>query len=314
MSQPSLSANKKAGRVSSMFKQMGRCYQLYLMILPAIVSVFIFHYIPIYGIQIAFKNFKTSLGIVGSPWVGFGHFKRFFEYREFWAIMRNTLGISLYSLALFPVEPIFALMINEIVNTRLKKTVQMLTYAPHFVSMVVVCSMTILFLDRSNGVINNVIEALGGTRRSFISEPESFATIYVLSGIWKSLGWGTIIYLSTLAGVSPELYEAARIDGASRFQIVWNINIPSLLPTVITLFILRTGQLMNVGFEKIFLLQNTLNLPSSRVISTYVYNVGLEGGQYSYASAIGLFNNIINIIFIVIVNAVSKRVTQTSLW
>lgn len=314
MTDLSLDTNKKPGRARRWISQAARCYQLYLMILPAVVSVFIFHYIPIYGVQIAFKNFRTSLGIAGSPWVGFDHFIRFFQYREFWAIMRNTIGISLYSLALFPIEPIFALMINEVVNTKLKKAVQMLTYAPHFVSMVVVCSMTILFLDRSNGVINNVIEALGGVRRSFISEPNAFATIYVISGVWKSLGWGTIIFLSALAAISPELYEAARIDGASRFQIVKNINVPSLLPTVVTLFILRTGQLMNVGFEKIFLLQNTLNLPSSRVISTYVYNVGLEGGQYSYASAIGLFNNVINIIFVVIVNAISKRVTQTSLW
>ncbi|MGI5898299.1 MAG: ABC transporter permease [Christensenellales bacterium] len=299
---------------SKLHLEIQRSWQLYLLILPSIVTVFIFHYIPIYGVQIAFKNFRTSLGIIGSEWVGLKHFIRFLSYRDFWQIMGNTVAISLYSLATFPCSVIFALMINEIDNKAYKRTVQMLSYAPHFVSTVVVCSMVLLFLDRSNGIINTLLEMLGFARRDFMTQPDSFYSIYVWSGVWKSLGWGTIIYLAALSSVSPELIEAAKIDGASRMQIVMRVNLPSILPTIITVFILNTGSILSVGFEKIFLLQNALNLERSRVISTYVYEIGIQGGQFSYSSAIGLFNNAINIICITLVNVLSKRLTQVSLW
>ncbi|MCL2833747.1 MAG: ABC transporter permease subunit [Treponema sp.] len=273
-----------------------------------------FHYIPFYGIQIAFKNFRASLGIWGSPWTGMENFVRFLTYPDFWAIVRNTLVISLYSLALFPIEPIFALMINEIDNRFLKKTVQMITYAPHFVSTVVVASLVLLILDTSNGVVNNIVAALGGNRIPFMTTPRYFASVYVFSGLWSSLGWGTIIYLAALSSISPELVEAAKIDGASRLQILRHINLPGIIPVATILFILRTGNILSVGRDKILLMQNALNLPASRVISTYVYNVGLGSGQFSYSTAIGLFDNIVNIICIIIVNQIAKRVSETSLW
>ena len=310
----SIATPRSASKRRMRRKQIKADWQLYVLILPAVISVLIFHYIPIYGIQIAFKDFRSSMGIWGSPWVGLEHFKRFVTYKDFWTIVTNTVTISLYSIAMFPISPIFALMLNELDNLRFKKTVQMITYAPHFVSTVVVCAMVLLFLDRSNGLINNIIAALGGERVSFISVPEYFSTIYVLSGEWKDLGWGTIIYMAALSSISPELIEAAKIDGASRFQIVRYINVPSILPTIITLLILRTGTVLSVGFEKIYLLQNSLNLPKSRVISTYVYEIGLRGGQFSYSTAIGLFNSVIEILFIMFVNKLAKTFSETSLW
>ncbi len=304
----------KQKRHASRRRDLRRCWQLYLMILPAITTVFIFHYIPIYGVQIAFKDFRTSLGIWGSEWVGLKHFIRFLEYPDFWRIFWNTLRISLYGFATFPCSLVFALLLNELDNQKFKKTVQMITYAPHFISTVVVCSMLMLFFDRSNGIVNNVIAALGGERHSFMTDPNCFDHLYVWSGVWQGLGWGTIIYLAALSSISPELIEAARIDGATRFKIIWHINIPSILPTVITLLILRVGSLVGVGFEKIFLMQNDLNMSVSRVISTYTYEIGLKGGQFSYSSAIGLFNNIINVVLILIVNKISKVVTDVALW
>lgn len=295
-------------------KRVVECRQLYLLMLPSVIAVFIFHYIPIYGIQIAFKNFRTSLGIWGSEWVGLDHFIRFITYPAFWEILRNTAVISLYSMATFPCSVIFALMLNELTNRYFKKSVQMLTYAPYFVSTVVVVSMVILFLDRSNGLLNNIISFFGGKRISFMAVPEYIASIYVWSGVWQGLGWGTIIYLAALSTVSTDMIESARIDGASRLQVILHINIPSILPTIITILILSTGWALSVGFEKIYLMQNALNLSHSRVISTYVYEVGLLSNRYSYSAAIGLFNNIVNIMFILLVNFISKRITQIGLW
>lgn len=304
---------KKKSR-QEMFKQMKRCKALYLMILPPIITVFIFHYIPIYGLQIAFKDYRTSLGILGSEWVGLKHFINFVQYPYFKKILWNTLRINLYSLATFPLPIAFALMINEVANSKIKKSVQMITYAPHFVSTVVVCSMTILFLNR-NGLVNNLLHTLLGMERmDYMANPKLFAPIYVITGLWQELGWSSIIYLATLSGVSSELVEAAKIDGASRFRIIRHINIPHILPTATTLFILKIGTMVSVGFEKVFLLQNPLNLEASSIISTYVYEMGLAGRQYSYSAAIGLFNNIINIILIVAANKISKKVTNMGLW
>lgn len=295
-------------------RRIRRKWQLYLLILPAIVSIFIFHYIPIYGVQIAFKNFRSSKGILGSEWVGFKHFARFLAYPDFWKILWNTVRISLYALATFPCPVILALMMNELNSERYKKFMQMVTFAPHFISTVVVCSMVLLFFDRSQGLVNNVIAALGGERYDFVSSTRYFSSLYVWSGVWQNLGWNAIIYIAALSSVSPELIEAARVDGATRLQIVRYVNFPAILPTVITMLILSAGSLLNVGFEKIYLLQNPLNMEASRVISTYVYEIGLQGGQFSYSTAIGLFNNVVNIVVIILVNGISKRVTRVALW
>lgn len=283
------------------------------MILPSLITVFIFHYIPIYGVQIAFKDYRSSLGILGSKWVGLKYFIEFINYPYFEKVMVNTIRISLVCLCTFPIPIIFSIMLNELRSSKVKKVSQMITYAPHFVSTVVVCSMLMLFLDK-DGLINNIIAFFGGERVSYLSVPSAFAPIYAISDLWQGLGWGTIIYLATLAGISVELVEAAKIDGAGRLQTIWHVHLPYLKPTIITLFILKMGSLISVGFEKVFLLQNPLNLDASSVISTYVYEVGIINHQYSYSSAIGLFNNIINIILLVIANTVSKKVAETSLW
>lgn len=287
-------------------------WQLYILGLPAIIYVFFMNYIPMAGVQIAFKNFKTSKGIWGSPWIGFDNFVRFVTYPNFWKIVRNTLSITLYSLATFPIAIIVALQINELRSQGYKKAVQMISYAPHFISTVVICAMVRLFFDRGNGIVNHLIEALGGERISFLSEPRYFASIYVWSGVWQSVGWSTIIYLSALAGIPTDLYEAADIDGANRLQVIWNINIPSIMPTILTLFILSCGSLMSLGFEKVYLLQTPLNLDASQVISTYVYEIGLLKGKYNYSTAISLFNNVINILIMLLVNVLSRKVTNVS--
>lgn len=309
-----MAATQRRARMARLRRRLCNDWQLYLLVLPAVVYVFLFHYVPMYGVQIALKDYSTRKGIWDSPWVGLKHLIRFLNYPNSWKIIRNTLTITLYSLATFPIPIVLALMIHELDNRPFQKTVQMVSYAPHFVSTVVVCSMLTLFLDRSNGILNHLIAALGGSRNDWLSVPSLFSGIYVWSGVWQSAGWNTIIFLAALSGVSPELHEAARIDGASRFKIVLHVNLPAIAPTAITMLILRFGQVMSLGFEKIFLLQNSLNLDASQVISTYVYDLGVRNGQFSYSSAIGLFNTVINIVLLLAVNAVSRRVADVSLW
>ena len=289
-------------------------WQLYLLILPLLVYLFLFNYMPIYGVQVAFKDFRTNLGIWGSKWVGLKHFIRFVEYRGFSQLLINTLTISLYSILTFPCPVIFALMLNELRSDKFKKTVQMVSYAPHFISTVVICAMIKLFCSRSAGILNNLIEALGGVRSDLLSNPKLFAHIYVWSGVWQELGWGAIIYLAALSGVSSEIVEASLIDGANRLQVVWYINLPTILPTVVIMLIMRCGSVLSVGFEKVFLLQNSLNLEASQIISTYVYEIGLQGGQFSYSAAIGLFNNVVNIVILLLVNKVCKSVSEIGIW
>lgn len=301
-------------RFSNWRRRLRDHWQLYLLLLPAFAYILIFCYGPMYGVQIAFKNYRTSLGIWSSPWVGLEHLYRFINYPDFWKIIRNTLVISLYSLATFPCSIVLALLINEIERAAFKRTVQMITYAPHFISTVVVCSMILLFLNRSTGMVNNLIVFLGLERVSFMTIPKWFPTIYVWSGVWQGVGWGTIIYLAALSGVSPEHIEAARVDGASRLQIIRHVNLPAIAPTIITMLILSCGGILSVGFEKIYLLQNPLNLDASQVISTYVYQVGLQGGQFSYSSAIGLFNTLVNIVILIMINQIVKRATGVSIW
>lgn len=290
-------------------------WQLYLFVLPAFLYFLIFHYIPMYGVQIAFKNFIPTLGIWGSEWVGFDHFIRFFESYYFWDLIKNTLGISIYELIVgFPLPIILALALNEVKDSLFKRTVQTVTYAPHFISVVVMSGMIIAFLSPATGIINHAIQLLGFEPIAFLSEPAWFKTVYVLSGVWQSTGWGTIIYLAALAGVDPQHHEAAIVDGASRFQRIWHINIPAIVPTMIILLIMNVGSIMALGFEKVLLLQNPLNLESSNVIATFVYQAGLLDAQYSFASAVGLFNAVINAILLITVNKIAKKTSETSLW
>lgn len=290
-----------------------RCIPLYLMILPAFLAMLILHYGPVYGVQIAFKDYRTSKGIWGSEWVGFKHFIRFFNYPYFGRVLWNTIWINLVNLATFPLPIIFAIMLNEMRSVKLRKTCQMITYAPHFVSTVVVCAMIHLFAS-SGGLFQNIVELFGGTYTNILSVPEWFAPLMAISGEWSGLGWGTIIYMAALAGVSSELIEAAKIDGASRMQIIKNIYIPHLLPTIVTLLILKIGSMLSLGFDKVWLLQNPLNMEGSSIISTYTYQVGMLDGQMSYSSAIGLFNNITNIVLVFLANKVSKKLSGTGMW
>lgn len=297
------------------WKNVWRNWQLYLFIAPAFLYFLIFHYGPMYGIQIAFKNYNPVRGVFGSPWVGFDHFVRFFESYYFWDLMWNTLAISLYELAVgFPIPIILALAFNELKHKRFKKLVQTVTYAPHFISVVVMVGMVIAFLSPSTGILIRFVEWMGIDAPSFLTSPAWFKTVYVLSGVWQSAGWGTIIYLAALSGVDPGLHEAAIIDGANRLQRIWHINIPVLVPTMTILLILNMGSLLGVGFEKILLMQNPLNMESSDVISTFVYRSGLENAQYSFSTAVGLFNSVINAFLLVTVNQIVRKTSENSLW
>lgn len=300
---------------SSLGRKMLKNWELYLFVTPAVLYFLIFHYGPMYGIQIAFKNFTPVKGITGSPWVGFDHFLRFFDSYYFWDLLWNTLSLSFYELAIgFPLPIILALAFNEIRNGAFKKTVQTVTYAPHFISMVVMAGMIITFLSPSSGMIVRMIEFFGIEAPTFLTDPRWFKTVYVLSGVWQSTGWGTIIYLAALAGVDPQLHEAAIMDGASRFKRVLNINLPTIVPTITILLILNMGNILGVGYEKVLLLQNPLNMESSDVISTFVYRSGLVSAQYSFSTAVGLFNSIVNALLLITVNKVAKRTSETSLW
>ncbi len=294
--------------------KMGTQWQLYVLIMPALIYLILFNYVPMYGVQIAFKDFRASRGIIGSSWVGFKHFERFISYPNFWNIIKNTVSISVYMLTLFPLSLVLALILNELNNQKFKKVAQMITYAPHFISTVVLCSMITLFFGRASGLFNNVREIMGLERVAYLESPGAFQHLYAWSRKWQNTGWGTIIYMAALAGVSTDQVEAAKIDGANRFQIVTHVNLPAILPTVIITLILRCGNLLSVDFDMVYLLQNPLNLSASQVISTYVYDVGLLKAQYSYSAAIGLFNTVINIVFMLIVNAISRRVSEISLW
>ena len=296
------------------FLNVLRHWQLYLLVLLPMAAVIVFHYVPLYGVQIAFRDYSAKKGFWGSKWVGMKHFIRFFNYPKFWQIMWNTLKLNLIDLITFPLPIMLAIMFNDIKNGIFKRTTQMLTYAPHFVSTVVLCSMVLLFCNRETGVINVVIRLFGGKGDEWMAKEELFAPIYVLSGLWQNLGWNTIIYLAALASLPLELIDASKVDGANRLQVVRNIYIPHLAPTVVTLFLLHMGSMFGSSFEKIFLLQNPLNLSVSTTLSTYVYDVGIVGGQFSYSTAVGLYSSIISIIVVVIFNAISRKVNETSLW
>lgn len=286
----------------------------YLMLLPAVVYVIIFCYLPMYGLQIAFKDYRVSLGFVGSRWVGLQHFINFINGYNFKSLLRNTLVLSLYSLVVgFPIPIIVALILNEL-KGKYKSFVQTVLYAPHFISTVVLIGMISLMFSVSNGAVNTLLSELGFGKIYFMGKSEYFRHMYVWSGVWQGMGWNAIIYIAALSGVDPGLHEAASIDGASRMQRIIHINIPCILPTIMITLILQIGRLLSVGHEKVYLLQNELNVDVSEVISTYVYKRGIINTNYSYSSAIGLFNNVINVILLILANQLSKRFAKSSLF
>ena len=296
-------------------KRIAENWEIYLLLLPVVAYFIIFAYWPMYGLQIAFKNFKPQLGIWASDWVGLAHFKRFVQGPYFWQLMRNTFFISLYSLvAGFPFPIILAIFLNYQRGRTFKRIVQTVSYAPHFISVVVIVGMLQLFTSPYSGLVNKAIELLGGTAVNFMASKEWFPHIYVWSGIWQHTGWSAIIYIGALTSISPELHEAAVVDGASALQRIWHVDLPGIAQTIIILLILDCGSLFSVGFEKIFLMQNNLNSSVSEVISTYVYKQGIIGAQYSYSSAVGLFNNLVSFICIVVVNQIAKKVSSVSLF
>ena len=269
-----------------------------------------------YGVQIAFRKFTASKGIWGSPWVGLDNFERFFKSYQFTQTIRNTVVISGLSLILgFPMPVIFALMLNQVENQKFKKLVQTVSYAPHFISVVVLVGMLFVFLSVTSGPINTLIKALGGEAINFMGSASLFKWVYVFSGIWQTTGYSAIIYIAALSAVSPEYYEAAMVDGATRLQRVWYIDVPMLLPTICIQFILNSGRIMSVGFQKAYLMQTSLNLSTSEIISTYVYKVGLVQADYSFSTAIDLFNTAINLVLIFTVNGITRKLSaENSLW
>lgn len=290
-------------------------YELYLFLLPAVMIYLVFKYYPMYGVQIAFKDFRASKGIWGSDWVGLEHFIRFFEAYNFWPIMENTILLSLNSLLFgFPIPIIVALMLNQMMAKRYKKFVQTVIYAPHFISTVVLVGMLGVFLSPNSGIVNHIITFFGGEPILFLASEGWFRPLYILSGIWQETGFATIIYLAALAGINQELHEAAVMDGASKWKRVRHVDIPGILPTIIIFMVLAVGNVMSVGFEKAYLMQTDLNYGTSNIIATYVYEQGIQKAQYSFSAAIGLFNSIINVILLVTVNKIAKRLTETSLW
>ena len=290
-------------------------WQLFLMLLLPVAWYIIFHYVPMYGVQIAFRDYSARKGYLHSPWVGLKHFGRFFSSYYCWSTIWNTLAISLYSLLIgFPAPILLALLINEMPGGHYKKIIQNVTYIPHFISTVVLCSMISLFLNRQYGIVNILVQFLGGEKRAFLEDASAFRSIYVLSGIWQECGWSSIVYIAALSGIDPGLREAATIDGASRLQQVWHVSLPGIIPTIVVMLILRMGRLMSVGFEKALILQNDLNLRTSEIISTTVYKRGILGAEFSYSSAVGLINSVVNLLLITGTNFICRKVFDESMW
>ena len=288
---------------------------LYVMLAIPLAWYIIFKYIPMYGLQIAFRRFNPTLGITKSPWVGITYFKQFFNSYYFSVILWNTVSLSLFTMLVgFPMPIILALLINEIKNTKFKKVIQNITYMPNFLSVVVIVSMLSLFSNRDYGLFNKITGLFGAAPVDFMSKPNYFQPLYVLSNVWQYMGFNAIIYIAALASVDQELYEAASIDGASRMQKIIHISIPCIMSTIIVLFIMRIGNLMSVGFEKVYLMQNSVTLSASEVISTFIYKNGIQKGQFSYSTAVGMFNSVINFILLISANFISKKTTKTGLW
>ena len=297
------------------YKKIRKYAGLYIMLAIPFLWYIIFKYIPMYGLQIAFKRFNPTLGITKSPWVGLTYFKQFFDSYYFGNILWNTVSLSLFTMLVgFPMPIILALLINEIKNTKFQKVVQNITYMPNFLSVVVIVSMLTLFSNRDYGLFNKIGALFGAAPVDFMSKPAWFQPLYVFSNVWQYMGFNAIIYIAALASVDQELYEAASIDGASRMQKIIHISLPCIMGTIIIMFIMRIGSLMSVGFEKVYLMQNSVTLSASEVISTFIYKNGIQKGQFSYSTAVGLFNSVINFTLLMLANFVSKKATKTSLW
>lgn len=284
-------------------------------LLPGLIYYIVFHYAPMYGIIIAFKDYNPFVGLADSPWVGFKHFISFFDSLYFGRLLKNTFLLSFLNIIFsFPMPIIFALLLYEVQGKRFRSAVQSISYFPYFISTVVLCGLIKSYLSPSTGLINAIISTLGGTPIDFLHDPGWFRPVYIISGIWQGMGWNSIIYYATLTSVDTSLYEAAEIDGASRIQRVWYISIPSLVPTIVTLLIMNLGNMMNIGFEKVLLLYNSSTYEVADIISTYVYRAGLIDLQYSFAAAVGFFNSLIGIVLIIIFNGVAKKIAGTALW
>jgi putative aldouronate transport system permease protein len=293
----------------SLKQRLKENWQLYAMLVVPVVITIIYKYGPMYGIQIAFRDFKASRGITGSEWVGLYWFKRFFESPNCWRMIKNTVLLSLYGLLWsFPVPILLALALNQLRHQKLRRVVQTVLYAPHFISTMIICGMLRIFLSPSGGLINLIF----GTSIDFLTESTMFRTIYIASGIWQEAGWGTIIYLATLSSVDPSLYEAAKVDGASMFQRILHIDIPALVPMAVLQLILSASSLMSVGFEKTYLLQTDLNKATSDIIAVYVYEQGIISAKYSYSTAIGLFNTLVNIVLLVVVSRIARKAADVN--
>ena len=306
---------KRSSHRPSLQKQIWETRELYLLLFIPVIWYIVFRYIPLYGIQIAFRDYRPARGFFGSAWVGFKHFERFFNSFYFNRVVGNTLIINFISLLVgFPIPILFAILLNELKSIRYKKVLQNITYIPHFLSAVVLVSILQLIFNPNTGVYNTIRAQLGLGTTNYFAMANAFKPMYILSGLWQNMGWDSILYIAALAGVDPALYEAATIDGASRMQKIRYISIPSIMGTITIMLLLRCGQIMNIGYEKVLLMQNNLNLSSSDVISTYVYRVGILEGNYSYSTAISLFNSLCNIVLLFFANLMAKRMGGTSLW
>jgi len=307
--------NQKKSQFSKEFKKdFMKNKSLYIMFLPIIVYFIIFKYVPMYGVLMAFQDYSPRLGISRSEWVGFENFITFFKAPSFWLVLRNTIKISLATLVFgFPAPIFLALLLNEVKSVKVGRLVQNITYLPHFISMVVVCGMIHMF-TKDTGIIGSMYNALTGSKGSMLNNPDLFLPIYVLSNIWKEVGWGSIIYLSALLAIDDSLYEAAEIDGAGRWKQTLHVTLPGILPTFVVMLILRMGQILSVGYEKILLLYNSSTMDVADVISTYTYRRGLIDQDWSYSSAVGLFNTLVNLFFVSSANYISKKVNGYALW
>ena len=297
------------------WKSLRRDRQLVFMLIPVVIFFAVFSYYPLYGILIAFKDYSISRGILGSPWAGLRYFRQFFSSPYFGRLLRNTVLISVYSLLWgFPIPILFALLLNEFKDGKFKRVIQTVSYLPHFISLVVICGILIDIFSPQGGVVNSLLYSLTGKRINFFGEPEWFRTMYVGSGVWQEFGWNSIIYLAAITGINPDLYEAARIDGAGRLRQIWHVTLPGIKPTILTLLILNLGNIMSVGYEKIILLYSPTTYETADVISIYVYRTGLLSQQYSYAGAVGLFNSAINIAILVLCNFAGKKLFGVGIW
>lgn len=306
--------DKKKGKWHIIKKDFRINKYVYLMAIPMVVYFILFHYMPMYGIVIGFKDFSPRIGIWDSPWVWFKHFKEFFNSLYFLRTIRNTALLSLYSLLWgFPASIILALLLNEIRREKFKRCIQTITYLPHFISLVVICGLIVDFTS-TDGLFNAVLSNFGMEASNWLTKPEWFRTIYIGSGVWQSIGWDSIIFLAALSGIDPSLYEAAKIDGAGRWKQMLHVTLPGLMPTIVIMLILNIGGLMSVGYEKIILLYNSLTYETADVISSYVYRKGLQGGDYSFSTAVGLFESIIGFTLLIVANKLSKKITEQSLW